>query len=293
MPEDLAYLPHVESSFDYEAYSKSGAAGIWQLMPGTGRRFLTINSTLDQRRDPILASQAAASYLQASFRSLDSWPLSLTAYNHGPASMVRAKNSLGTFTRIYQEYDNKNFGFASRNFYAEFLAAREIAKNYRAYFPNLRLDDPVRTKTFIVNRAAGIKVLTQHLKVDDATLASLNPALMEPVWSGGRYVPKGYRLNLPQGAGGKGTIAALPPDPSPPPRVAKKALPAHRVKRGETISAIARRYGVTPHSLLASNQLDRRAVITAGQQLRIPTSERTQARKVKVRPGGKGGNEQS
>ncbi len=127
--------------------------------------------------------------------------------------MVRAKNSLGTFTRIYQEYDNKNFGFASRNFYAEFLAAREIAKNYRAYFPNLRLDDPVRIRTFTVNRAAGIKVLSRHLKVDDATLAALNPALMEPVWSGGRYVPKGYRLNLPPGGGRQGCHRGTPPRP--------------------------------------------------------------------------------
>lgn len=293
LPEDLAYLPHVESSFDYQAYSKSGAAGIWQLIKGTGSRFLTINSTMDQRRDPILASQAAAKYLQGNYKSLESWPLALTAYNHGPASMRRAKESLGTYDRIYREYDHKRFGFASRNFYAEFLAAREIAKNYHTYFPGLRLDDPVSTRTFTVNRAAGIQVLTRHLKIDTATLAALNPALMQPVWSGGRYVPKGYQLNLPKGAGGRGAIAALPPDPSPPPRVAKKTRPLHRVKRGETVNAIARLYGVSPRSLMASNQLDRRALITTGQQLRIPPTDRPQSKKAKARPSGKGGNEQS
>jgi membrane-bound lytic murein transglycosylase D len=291
LPDDLAYLPHVESSFDYQAYSKSGAVGIWQLIKATGSRFLTINATLDERRDPILASQAAAKFLRGNHKNLESWPLALTAYNHGPASMLRAKNSLGSFDRIYQAYDHKSFGFASRNFYAEFLAAREIAKNYRAYFPDLRLEAPVATRTFTVNRAAPVNVLTRHVQVDSTTLAALNPALLPPVWSGQRAVPKGYRLYLPKEAGAKTAIAPLPPEPAPA-RVVVKTAASHRVKRGETISAIARRYGVTPRALLASNQLGQRAVITAGQQLRIPMAERSGA-KVKVRAGGKGGKEQS
>ena len=292
LPADLAYLPHVESSFDYQAYSKSGAVGIWQLIKATGSRFLTINTALDERRDPILASHAAAKYLQGNYRKLQSWPLALTAYNHGLTSMLRAKNSLGSYEKIYSCYDNKSFGFASRNFYAEFLAAREIAKNYRKYFPELRLDDPVRTSSFTVNRAAGIKVLTNHLKVDLDTLAALNPALMEPVWSGRSYVPKGYRLRLPIGSGGDVALAPLPPAPASTKAVQKRS-PSHRVKRGETINAIARRYGVSPRALLASNQLSPKEAIKAGQQLRIPAPEPSSAKGAKAREGGKSAKDNS
>lgn len=291
LPADLAYLPHVESSFDYQAYSKSGAAGIWQLIKATGSRFLTITTTVDERRDPILASHAAAKYLQGNYRKLQSWPLALTAYNHGLTSMLRAKNSLGSYEKIYSGYANKTFGFASRNFYAEFLAAREIAQNYRTYFPGLRLDDPVGSRTFAVNRAAGIRVLTSHFKVGLDTLAELNPALLEPVWSGQRYVPKGYRLRLPKGAGGDAAIAALPPAAARHQAAVPKRTPSHRVQRGETINAIARRYGVSTRALLASNQLTPEAVITTGQKLRIPLPEPPVAKKPKS--GGKSGKDKS
>lgn len=269
LPGDLAYLPHVESSFDYQASSKSGAVGIWQLIRATGSRFLTINSVVDERRDPILASHAAAKFLQGNYRKLENWPLALTAYNHGLTAMLRARNSLGSYEKIYQHYDGPRFGFASKNFYAEFLAAREIAKNYQKYFDNLRLDDPLQTGVFTMNSVARAKDLAGHFKVDLATLAELNPALKEPVWAGQKYVPKGYRLRLPKTALADGRLAALPL-----PRAAEKARQqVHRVKRGETLGAIAQRYGVSQRALIASNQLGRRQTITVGQTLRLPAPE--------------------
>lgn len=295
LPTDLAYLPHVESSFDYTANSKSGAVGIWQLIKATGKRFLTINSALDERRDPILASHAAAKYLQGNYRKLESWPLALTAYNHGLTAMLRARNSLGSFESIYTGYDGDRFGFASRNFYAEFLAAREIAKNYQHYFPDLYPSPPERTTSFTVNRAAGIQVLTRHLKVNPATLAELNPALRQPVWSGRLHVPKGYRLRLPKGAGPAAKIAALPPEsrPAGPKHRPASKMIAHKVRPGETINRIAQRYGVSPRALIASNQLERGALITAGQRLLIPATARPAAPKSKVRPEEKSGKNRS
>jgi membrane-bound lytic murein transglycosylase D len=295
LPTDLAYLPHVESSFDYSANSKSGAVGVWQLIKATGKRFLTINSALDERRDPILASQAAAQFLQGNYKKLESWPLALTAYNHGLTAMLRAKNSLGTFEAIYKGYDGDRFGFASKNFYAEFLAAREIAKNYHHYFPELHLSAPVPTTSFTVNRAAGIKVLTRHLKVDLATLAELNPALRETVLSGRLYVPKGYRLRLPKSAGPAAKIASLPPEPRQAgPKISHASkVKSHKVKRGETITKIAERYGITPRELIASNQLDREAVLTTGQQLLIPAPAKPAAQKSKIRVEGKSGKTRS
>ena len=144
LPEDLAYLPHVESSFDYQAYSKFGAAGIWQFTNDTGRRYLKINYTLDERRDPILATRAAARFLKENYEMLGSWPVAITAYNHGTQGMLKAVNSHKHYESIFNNYNGRSFGFASHNFYAEFLAAREIAGNSRIYFGDLELEKPVK-----------------------------------------------------------------------------------------------------------------------------------------------------
>lgn len=306
LPSDLAYLPHVESSFDYQAYSKSGAAGIWQFIRATGSRFLTINATVDERRDPIQATHAAAKFLRGNHQKLDSWPLALTAYNHGLTSMLRAKNMHGTYENIYQHYSDSHFGFASRNFYAEFLAAREVAKNYRQYFPDLRLSAPQQTATFTVTRSASAKELASHLKVDIGRLSELNPALLAPVWEGRKPVPKGYTLRLPKDdaiaksrnrasaetqnqrmterpgdefgapansskdSGAVANVPALPPPPATAPPATKNATQRHQVKKGETIASIAKRYGISQRTLIDKNRLGRRAAIRAGQTLHIP-----------------------
>ena len=95
LPEELAYLPHVESSFNFNAYSKYGAAGIWQFTRETGKGYLTIDQTVDERLDPILAAHAAAKYLKNSYEDLNNWPLALTSYNYGLSGMLRAVNEQG------------------------------------------------------------------------------------------------------------------------------------------------------------------------------------------------------
>ena len=93
MPDDLALLPHVESSFNVRAYSKYGAAGVWQFMRGTGRRFMKVDYVVDESLDPITATRAAARLLRENYAILGTWPLALTAYNHGAAGMARAVRS--------------------------------------------------------------------------------------------------------------------------------------------------------------------------------------------------------
>lgn len=271
LPSDLAYLPHVESSFDYQAYSKAGAAGIWQFMPSTGREFMTINDSVDERRDPLLSTHAAAQFLKGNYRKLGSWPLALTGYNHGPNAMLRAKNALGSYEAIFKKYDGDRFGFASKNFYAEFLAAREIARNYQHYFPGLKMDPPASTKVVAVKHASGIQVLAGQFKVSTTALAELNPALTKSVISGKRYVPKGYRLHLPQTAQASGvSTASLAANTSKKARPKNQPAQIHLVKRGETIHKIAERYGVSRRDLIAHNQLNNAEIITVGQPLRIP-----------------------
>ena len=139
LPAEIAALPHVESSFDPYAYSKVGAAGLWQFMRSTGRRFLRIDAAVDERLDPYRETEAAAQLLSYNYRLLGSWPLAITAYNHGAEGMRRARELLGTddIVRIVREYHSPTFGFASRNFYVSFLAALTIAQNPEKYFGGL------------------------------------------------------------------------------------------------------------------------------------------------------------
>ena len=128
LPQELVSLPHVESSFNPAAYSKVGAAGLWQFMPGTGKRFLRIDRVVDERYDPWRSSEAAAALLRENYRITGAWPLAVTAYNHGAGGMMRAVKQLGTkdISVIIDRYQSETFGFASRNFYTEFLAAHDV-----------------------------------------------------------------------------------------------------------------------------------------------------------------------
>jgi len=135
LPEDLAYLPHVESSFQTGAQSSAGAVGIWQFTRGAAEKFMTINGGVDERYDPIASTYGAARYLSYAYAKLRDWPTALTSYNHGINGMIRAQSQVGNdFVRIVEQYDSPKFGFASRNYYAEFLAAREIARNPEQFF---------------------------------------------------------------------------------------------------------------------------------------------------------------
>ena len=136
LPEDLAYLPHVESSFQANARSSAGALGMWQFTPGAAKMFMNGNASVTARLDPIASAEGAARYLSHAYDQLGSWPLAVTSYNHGIGGMQRAKDRFGhNFPRIVKHYDHPLFGFASRNYYAEFMAARDIANDPERFFP--------------------------------------------------------------------------------------------------------------------------------------------------------------
>ncbi len=270
LPQELAYLPHVESSFNYKAYSKFGAAGIWQFTHSTGRRYMTINYVQDERRDPIRASHAAAVYLKQNYGRLGSWPFALTAYNHGENGMARAKEAYGgDFEKIIRGYNGPSFGFASRNFYAEFLAALEIATNHQQYFEGLQVDSPVHYEEVTLPGYASIKKLADHFQTDTQTLRELNFSLREPVFLGQKYVPKGYRLRLPKRRGWN--VAELA-SRMPGAIISSKQLPTlfYRVQKGDTAGGIARANGITLAKLINANGLSSSARIYVGQNLRLP-----------------------
>ena len=134
LPEDLAYLPHVESSFQPNAKSSAGAVGMWQFTKGAAKTFMPAGDRIDQRLDPMASATGAARYLKFAYNKLKDWPAAITSYNHGIGGMKKAQNQVGhDFATIVRSYDGPAFGFASRNYYAQFLAAREIASNPMQY----------------------------------------------------------------------------------------------------------------------------------------------------------------
>jgi membrane-bound lytic murein transglycosylase D len=132
LPRDLTRLAFVESMFNLKATSKVGASGIWQFMPGTAKRFLIVNKMIDERRSPLRATDAAAQYLALNYQKLGKWPLAITAYNHGAGGIARAVREVGSdnIEDLITKYQSPSFGFASKNFYSEFLAARNIYNRY-------------------------------------------------------------------------------------------------------------------------------------------------------------------
>jgi membrane-bound lytic murein transglycosylase D len=123
VPPALTRLVFVESMFQTDAVSPSGAVGLWQLMPETGQRYLTVSADKDERLDPVISTRAAARLLRANYRRLGNWPLAVTAYNTGVSRMESAEATLqtGNLARIIARYDDPWFGTAGRNFYAELL----------------------------------------------------------------------------------------------------------------------------------------------------------------------------
>lgn len=274
VPAALVSLPHVESSYNPVARSFVGAAGLWQFTRSTGRRYMQIDHVVDERRDPFLSSVAAASLLQYNYSILKSWPLAITAYNHGVAGMRRAVKRLGTddIEVILRKYDGRTFGFASRNFYVAFLAANEVDQNVEKYFAPVTQLRPRSDSVVILPDYMAVDTLENAFGVSRATLKQYNPALLSPVWSGTKHVPRGYELRLPdagQGSEPKVILAGIPADL----RFAAQTPDLHhKVERGESLSLIAARYGTSVSELVAMNGLRSRHRIRAGQVLNLPYS---------------------
>ena len=246
LPKELTLLPHVESSFRNDARSRSGAAGIWQFMPATGRRFLRVNSRVDERHDVRLATIAATKLLKENYRLLGTWPLAITAYNHGAWGMKKAVAKTGTkdIGKIVRHYRGRAFGFASRNFYAEFLAAVHVARNYEHYFGPIRfakpLTEPVRPRHYRVQRGDSLRRIAKRFNTTVSALADLNQL---------------ERLHLIQ----IGQILRIP-----------VKYDRYRVRRGDTLGRIAKRFGTTVDTLVAMNNMEQAHFIKPDQMLRVP-----------------------
>jgi membrane-bound lytic murein transglycosylase D len=279
VPVELAYLPHIESCFEYAAYSKVGAAGIWQFMPGTGRMFLRINTSVDERLDPLLAADAAARLLKENHRKLGNWPLAITAYNHGTNGMLRAKQAHGSDLRvIIEKYQSRIFGFAGRNFYPEFLAAMEIAQDYEAFFGPLPIEPPALFDSFRVPSTIHVRHVMSALDMHENDFKRLNPKFTRRFWSGNRTLAAGTEVRIPAGMAQRASQIRAPAGADSTTQARREVVPLgpgqHRVSAGETLDGIARRYGTTATALQNANSIPNRNNIRVGQVLTIPGAGR-------------------
>ena len=285
---ELQYLPFVESAFNPKALSHVGAAGLWQIMPATGRNLgLTVNSKVDERYDPKAATFAAAKYFRDSVDKLsvaafengstvqakDLNPFVITSYNYGVRGMQRAIKQVGLdYERLLLEYKSPSFQTAVKNFYASFLAARHVAKNSDRFFGEVEADYSKRINSFsaiTLKRATSIKRLSSQLGADKGTLKHLNPALRSVIWKHKALVPKGITLRLPYKE--EGWEQKLATVYSMPREVERAGYVWHRVKRGQTACGIARKYKASCSALKKLNKLNRKSTIYIGKRLKVPS----------------------
>jgi membrane-bound lytic murein transglycosylase D len=275
LPTELAYLPHVESSFNARAHSKAGAVGLWQFTRNTGRNFMTIDNVLDDRYDPLLASHAAAKLLKKNYTKLGSWPLALTAYNYGRAGMVRALRQQKTYENIFRNHKTNIFKFAARNFYSEFLAALKIAKKLEKDKSLIR-DRPAASISLRMANFAETGGVRRYFKLSRQDFARLNPALRDPVLKGQKYIPKGYLLRLPATPLIRDRVGKMGKRYYHSRQIRDKA---YIVRRGDTIGSIGRKYGISTQALIQANNLNNRATIRIGQKLTLPGRSTTKKSK--------------
>jgi len=270
LPPEIASLPHVESSFNPAARSKVGAAGMWQFMVSTGRRFMRIDNVVDERLDPYKSTRAAALLMQQNYEVTRAWPLAITAYNHGASGMRRAIEQVGTddIAVIVRKYKSRSFGFASRNFYTALLAAVDVDREPERYFGALDRHAPDNSRVLVLPDYIAVGTLAKSLGIDRDMLEPINLSLKPTVWNGSKKVPKGYEFRVPSSAGDPQVLlASLSHDAWD-----SKQTPDlfHVVQRGETLSSIAPRYGARVSDLVAINSLSSAARIRVGQRLILP-----------------------
>ena len=274
VPVELAALPHVESSYNPEARSHVGASGIWQFTRSTGRRFMRVDHVVDERNDPFAATLGAGRLLAYNYSITGNWPMAITAYNHGLAGVRRAMRIHGdtAYVDILREYNGRTFGFASRNFYVAFLAAKEVDQNPERYFPGVVRESPKVYAELKLPDYVPAEDLASAIGISARHIAKHNPALQPTIWEGSKLLPRGYSVRLPASIlqdPADTVLASVPKD-----RWHSKQLPDlfHTVARGDTLSEIAERYDTRVSTLVALNGLGSRHRIRAGQQLRLPAA---------------------
>ena len=279
LPEDLVYLALIESGFNPYAYSRAKAMGIWQFIPGTGRRYgLVINWWVDERRDLEKSARAAAHYLKNLYDLFDDWYLAAAAYNAGEGKLKRAILKYDS-TCFWDLSEYRYLQRETKNYVPTFLAALTIAKDPGRYgFEDVQYDPPLLYETVAVSDATDLAVIAKGCGKDLTLLNQLNPQLLR-----GCTPPNypDYEVKIPLGT--KESFLAFYSQLEP---VDRLTFRRHRINKNETLSQIARQYGISVDSIVEMNRLKSRHSIREGRNLLLPlpgsypaTAQTSQARK--------------
>ncbi len=273
LPRLLTRLPFVESSFNINAYSKVAAAGLWQFMPASARLYMRHNQIADERSDPWTSTRAASQHLKDDYDALGSWPLALTAYNYGRGGVARAlrESNSRTLDEMLVRFNGPRFGFASRNFYAEFLAATDVERDWKKHFGDMQRRTPLRFETVTVERFTPYRTLVETAGIDSESFRKLNPSYHETVVGGRLYVPAGDRIRLPEGQAESFKVAYSRLGSGETFARQRQTQFSYKVRKGETLAAIASRYGVSERTLRSMNGL-KKGKLRAGRTIRIPNN---------------------
>lgn len=259
LPEELIYLAMIESGLNPKAHSRANASGMWQFIYGTGIRYnLNRNWYVDERRDPRKATHAASQYLTDLYKQFDNWYLALAAYNAGSGRITRAK-------RLHQTSDFwqlHSLPRETRNYVPLFLATTIIGRDPVKYGFKSPQNDPWKYDVVEIEKSADLSILAQSAGISLSTLRKYNPELRQSATP-----TKSYNLRLPIGKKDlfEKKYAALPESK----RFAPQYI-THRVRSGENLGSISRKYRVSIHNIAAVNKIRNRHKIKVGQVLTIP-----------------------
>ncbi len=202
LPLELTRVVFVESSFNIFAGSKVGASGLWQIMPRVARPSKYISEAQDLRNHPVYATQLAAKILKQNYQILKSWPLAVTAYNHGVGSLgklIKKYKSNDIAFLIDNVASKKSFGFASRSFYATYLAALHVERNANLYFPEpIYKDDEMQISYFKLSKKIAYEKLLKLFNEDKAKLKLYNPHIRSAYLKKGKSIPAKVIINVPK-----------------------------------------------------------------------------------------------
>jgi membrane-bound lytic murein transglycosylase D len=273
LPEELSWLPLIESGFKIRALSRARALGMWQFIASTGYKYgLKRDRWVDERMDPEKSTEAAIAYLSELHQIFGDWDTVLAAYNCGEGRVLRVINSqkinyLDHFWDLYTRLPSETAFYVPK-----FLAVLHIINNPKANGFNLPpVDKPLRTETVTIDKQVTLKSMAKHIGVSPDVLHELNPSLKHRTTP-----PQAYTIRVPEGKG-EVILAELNqiPDWCPPAKPTyRRSTVTHRVRKGENLSTIARRYGTSVKSIMRANGLKSTRYIKAGWRLKVPVRRR-------------------
>lgn len=265
LPEELSWLPLIESGFKVKALSRARALGLWQFIPSTGYKFgLKRNRFIDERMDPEKSTEAAIAYLKELHQIFGDWTTVLAAYNCGEGRVLRVirtqnVNYLDNFWDLYERLPRETARYVPR-----FLATLHIMNNPEKYgIDPTDLEAPEEFETVTISKQIHLKDAAAAIGVEQSVLRNLNPELRYKI------LPEGdYDLKIPVQTTDR-LLAAI--DRIPVSALPQPAYRVHRVRNGETLSTIARKYRTSVRRIMRANNLRSSHYIVAGKKLRIPT----------------------